>query len=87
MKRRDFVILGATAFVTAIFTVVLSNVAFGGFHKSQQLKSADVISTGFPDIKNDPNYNNFLNRNALDPAQPVKPGVNNNSQPFNGASQ
>ena len=83
MKQKDIALLAGVAFLTAMISIILSNVVFGGFHKNTQVPKGESISTTFPDVVNDPSYNNIFNRNAFDPAQPVKPG-DTNSQPFSG---
>lgn len=89
MKQKDLVTLIIIAFITAIFSFVLSSVLFKipVGRATKVASAASSVSTNFPDIKNDPNYNTIFNTNSLDPAVPVQVGTNPNSQPFNESSQ
>ncbi|HET9850059.1 MAG TPA: hypothetical protein VFP35_00290 [Candidatus Saccharimonadales bacterium] len=87
MKQNDIASLIIVAFITAVFSFVVSDLLFGGGHHSSNVPTASSISTTFPDVKNDPAYNSIFNSGALDPAQPVQVGGSQNSQPFNGPSQ
>jgi hypothetical protein len=42
----------------------------------------EKIPSSLPDVKNDSNYNSFINSNALDPTQPVQIGNTQNKNPF-----
>lgn len=72
------------AFVTAVFSFILSGVLFKTPPHNLKVTTADKVDTSFPDIKNDPAYNTIFNGNALDPAQPLQIGSTQNTQPFNG---
>lgn len=50
--------------------------------KPVNVTSVPAISSSFPDVKNDSNYNSFLNTNALDPTQVVPVGNSQNNSPF-----
>jgi hypothetical protein len=86
MKKNDILLIVGVAFVTGIFSLILSTVLFGGQKKhTEKVPISQTIKTTFPDVQNDPSYNSFLNANALDPAQPIQVGNSQNNQPFNGS--
>jgi hypothetical protein len=88
MKREDIYIIVGVAVVAAIFSLILTNLIFGGPKKrGEKVPVSRAITATFPDIKNDPAYSTFLNTNALDPAQPIPVGKSQNNQPFNGPAQ
>ena len=86
MKRKDIILLGTVAGITAIISLVLSSLVFK-VPVSHNLKvvTAQSVSTSFPDINNDPNYSAIFNKSALDPAQPLQLGGQSNNTPFNGS--
>ena len=84
MKRRDLSILIVVAAITGVFSLILANALFGPKKLTQKVPVVEKISESFPDVKNDPAYNSFLNEKALDLTQPVQIGPHNqNQQPFN----
>ncbi len=88
MQRKDILTLGLTAFVAAIFSFIAAGLIFNSPSKHNSTAPVvTAISPTFPDVKNDPNYNSFLNGQALDPTQPIQIGNNSNNTPFNGPSQ
>lgn len=72
------------AIVTAVISLIISSALFNSPAK-HTLKAPVVqaLPSTFPDIKNDPAYNTFLNDNALDATQPVQVGNSQNNTPFN----
>ena len=87
MKRQDIAILAAVAIVAALFSLILANLLFSPKKLTQKVPVVDKISDSFPDVKNDPKYNSFLNDKALDLTQPVQIGPNNqNQKPFNSTT-
>lgn len=88
MKRKDVITLAGVGLVAAVVSFVVAGMLFSTpAHRGTKVKIADPIITAFPDVKNDPAYNSFLNTNALNPAQPVQIGNTQNTQPFNSGSQ
>jgi hypothetical protein len=88
MKQKDILLLVVVGFFTAIFAFLVTTVVFKvPANRSTKVPVAGSISTSFPDIKNDPNYNVIFNTKALDPAVPLQVGASPNDQPFNGSSQ
>lgn len=85
MKQKDLRVLILAAVVTAIFSFIIAGLLFGSpAAHSSQVPVVQTLNSSFPDVKNDPDYNAFLNSNALDPTQPVHIGSNNNTAPFGG---
>jgi len=83
MKRKELLIIGAVAFVAALFSFVLSGVIFGSPQKNRiKVPVAQKIDSTFPTPQTDDNYKVFLNSNALDPTQLIQIGANNNTSPF-----
>jgi len=88
MKQKDIVLLAVVGVITAIFSVFVSGLLFGGHKSNANVPTAAPISTTFPDVKNDPTLSSIFNNGALDPAQAVPVDTNNqHTQPFNGSSQ
>jgi len=71
--------------VTAAFAWIVSGIIFKSPVHSAQAPSAPTITSTFPDVKNNPAYNSFLNGNALDPTQTITIGNSSNSTPFSGS--
>jgi len=84
MKRKELIPLVGAALLCAIIAFILSMLVFKGPAKNTKVPTAEDVSTQFPDVKNDPKYSSIFNKNALDPAQPIKVD-NNNSKPFSGS--
>jgi hypothetical protein len=78
MKQKDILTLIVVGIIAFSVSIVLSGVIFNPPAKrSAKVPLVDKLSATFPDIKNDTNYNNFLNENALDPTLPIQIGNNN----------
>ncbi|MGH7157367.1 MAG: hypothetical protein ACREGG_04645 [Candidatus Saccharimonadales bacterium] len=83
MQRKEL----ATVVTVAIASGLISLVIAGSLFNSPSQRTAKVpvvqaIQSSFPDVKNDPNYNFFLNESALDPTQPIQIGNSQNNTPF-----
>ncbi|MBX4197094.1 hypothetical protein KW801_00875 [Candidatus Saccharibacteria bacterium] len=90
MKQKDLLIVGITAFVAAIFSIVLSGVLFGSPKKNPiKVPVVDKISSTFPSPQNDDNYKVFFNDKALNPTQLIQIGGSNNTntKPFQNTNQ
>lgn len=86
MKRQDIIRLSLVGVAAAIISYVISGMVFKvPNNRSTSVPTVDVIPTSMPDIKNDPAYNFFLNKNAVDLTQPVQIGNSQNTAPFNGS--
>ncbi len=85
MKRRDLVLIVGAAMFAAVTSFIFAGLLFKASARSTSVPTATPLPSSFPDIKNDPAYSNFLNSQALDPAQPVPVGSSKNSSPFNNS--
>lgn len=86
MKRKELVTLGVVVIFTGIISLIVAGMLFNSPAKrSAKVPVVPAISPSFPDVKNDPNYNFFLNEKALDPTQPIQIGDSPNNDPFNGS--
>jgi len=83
MKRNDFALIIGVAFFTAIFAFVVTSLVFKVPSRSTKVPIAGQITTTFPDIRHDSQYNSIFNDQALDPAVPLQVG-SQNDQPFRG---
>jgi len=88
MKRKELLIIGMTAFIAAIFSFVISGVVFGSPKKNPiKVPVVTPISSSFPSVSTDQDYQPFFNDKALNPTQLIQIGGNNNSAPFNDSIQ
>lgn len=85
MRRKDIALLVGVGLFAAIISFIMANLIFKPHARNASVPTAITLPSTFPDIKNDPAYNSFLNPNALNPAQPVPVGNSKNSSPFNGS--
>ena len=88
MKRKDIAMLAAVAAITGIISLIISSIFFSvPKNRSSKVPAVETITTSFPDVKNDPAYQSFLNAGALNPAQPVQIGDTQNTTPFSNRGQ
>ena len=85
MKRTDILTLIGIGLITGLVSLIISGIVFNPPKKDMKVPSVDTLTTSFPDVANDPSYNNFLNEQALDPTQPVQIGQGQNRAPFNSS--
>ncbi len=87
MNRKEIVTVSAVAVIAALISFVVAGALFNSPSKhNATAPNVQAITSSFPDVKNDPSYNFFLNTKALDPTQPIQIGNSSNNAPFNGAS-
>ena len=82
MKQKDILLIGVIVIVSAVVSVVLSNLIISPpKHRQQKVEVVEPISADFktPDTA-------YFNSNSIDPTQLVQISNNNNSQPFNTPS-
>jgi hypothetical protein len=85
MKQKDLIIVGAVAFVTALFCFILSNSLFGSPKKNPiKVPEVEKITSEFHNPQIDAQYKVIFNNHALDPTQLIRIGGNNNKEPFQG---
>ncbi len=86
MKRDDIAKIVVVAGISALISVVIAGAIFNSPAKhDKKVPVVSTISTTFPDVANDPNYNGIFNSKAIDPTQPVQIGNSQNTSPFNGS--
>lgn len=85
MKKKDSkLILYIVVAVTTVVSLILSSAIFNSPKKHNlSVPIVEQINSTFPDVRNDTNYNTFLNDKALDVTQPVQVGNTQNTTPFN----
>ncbi len=82
MKQKDVILIIVIAFVSAVLSLVLSNMLFASPKNRQQtIEIVDPITADFPSPDN-----KYFNNNSIDPTQLIQIGNNNNQTPFNGQS-
>jgi hypothetical protein len=83
MQRKDKWTLIIVAVLTFFISFLVAKSIFNSPAKhSLKAPTVESIPASFPDVKNDSNYNTFLNNKALDPTQPVQIGNTQNQNPF-----
>ena len=88
MKRKDLMIIAATAFIAAIFSIILSGALLGSPKKNPiKVPSVDVINAIFPSPQTDDTFKPFFNQKAIDPTQLIQIGNQTNSAPFQTDTQ
>lgn len=81
MKQKDVALIIVVAFVSAVISLVVSQLLFATPKtQQQQVDVVPAISDNFqtPD-------SHFFNSNSMDPTQLIQIGNNNNTDPFNGS--
>jgi hypothetical protein len=79
MKQKDIALFIAVALVSAVFSVIMSNLLFTPKNvKSQKAEVVERITTDFvkPDSK-------FFNHDSINPTKRIQIGDNSNTVPFN----
>ena len=85
MKKNDRYVLILVGIVAAIFALVISRAFFGSpSSNSAQVPVVTPISSNFPSVASDPNYQKIFNAKAIDPTQLIRIGGQTNPQPFTG---
>jgi hypothetical protein len=83
MNKKDLPIIIIVVFISAVLSFVVSRSLFASASSRQQeVDVAQNISPTFPTPDT-----TYFNPNAVDPTQLIQVGTNNNTNPFNGASQ
>jgi len=78
MKQKDIALILIIIFMSAIFSLVISNFVFGSNKKTL---TADVVTAITPEF-NEPDKK-YFNDQSIDPTQIIRIGDNANQQPFN----
>ena len=82
MKQKDIMLIAIIIIVSAVISIVLSNMLISSPKNRQQ--KVEVVAPITPDF-NQPDTK-YFNSNAIDPTQLIQIGGSSNSQPFNGTS-
>jgi len=83
MKRKELITVVVVAIASGLLSLVIAGALFSSpSQRNSKVPLVQPISSTFPDVKNDPNYNFFLNPSALDPTQPIQIGNSQNNTPF-----
>jgi ABC-type phosphate/phosphonate transport system permease subunit len=77
MKQKDVALIIVIAFVSAVLSIILSNLLFGSKSRNLKAEQVDKISSQFiqPDKK-------YFNADAFDPTRTIRIGDGSNSTPF-----
>lgn len=82
MKQKDVALIIVIAVVSAVVSLLLSNVLFASpKNRQQQVEVVQPITTEFPQPDN-----RYFNKNAFDPTKQITIGQDNNTDPFSGSS-
>lgn len=76
MNQNDILKLVAAGVFSAIFSFIISGMIFSPKKYSANVPTIENYSSDFPDVKNDPAYNSYLNPDMIDLTIPVKIGEN-----------
>lgn len=82
MKRKDLTKIILVAVIWAIISTVVSSVIFKKPVKNAQVPVVTPISTTFPQVNADSDYQAIFNSNSLDPTQLIQIGNSQNNAPF-----
>lgn len=83
MKQKDIVVIVVIAFLSSIFSFILSGKIFvTPANRQQAVEVVDKITTDFklPDAR-------YFNSNSINPTLDSQLGTDTNQNPFNGTSQ
>lgn len=82
MKQKDIALIAVVAIISAVLSIVLSNVLLGG-PDNKQLKAevVDKVTSDFP--KPDTKY---FNKDSVNPSRTINIGDSNNAAPFSGGN-
>lgn len=82
MKRQGIALIIVVVFISAIISLVVSNLIFPSKTRQQKVEAVDPISSNF--TTPDPTY---FNSQSVDPTKLITIGPSGNPNPFNGAPQ
>lgn len=82
IKTKQLAPLILVAVMAAIISLLVANALFSPPKRETKVPQVEAIDASFPDVKNNPAYQSFLNNNALDATQPIQIGNTSNSVPF-----
>lgn len=85
MRQKDIAAVAIVVIITGTFSMLIANALFGSPSKrSEKVPIVEPISAEFPRPGADnPEFQAFFNKNALNPTQLIKIGDSSNTKPFN----
>ncbi len=82
MKQKDIALIAIIVVFSAVISLVVSKMIFGGAQsREQQAEVVQPITTSFPQPDK-----KYFNSAAFDPTQPITIGQNANTDPFRGTA-
>lgn len=85
MKRKDIIVLVVIGLIAALISSFIAGKVFTPpAARETKVPTSGAISSTFPDIQNDTDYQPIFNDKALDPTQLIQIGTSQNQQAFNG---
>lgn len=84
MKQRDIALFLVIGIVSAVFSVLISNVLIAPSKNRQQ--KAEVVAPISADFNVPAADNKYLNKDAINPTKLIQIGDNPNTTPFNGGN-
>lgn len=80
MKQKDIALIMIIVFISAVMSLIISNILFASpKNRQQKVEVVQPITADFntPDTK-------YFNNNSFDPTQLIEIGNSSNPNPFNG---
>jgi hypothetical protein len=81
MKQKDIALIALVVVISAVVSLMLSKVLFGGAQVGQQ--KAEVVQPITSDFPQPDTH--YFNKDAFDPTKPVTIGQDANPDPFSGS--
>lgn len=79
MKQKDIVLLAIIGIISAVFSILLSNILISApKNRSAKVTVVEKIDSNFPEPDK-----KFFNANSFDPTKVIRVGDDANPQPFN----
>lgn len=83
MKQKDVALIIVITFISAVVSLVISQLVFAPPQNRQQaVQVVPAITANFPSPDS-----RYFNSQSIDPTQLIQIGNNNNTDPFNGGGQ
>lgn len=82
MKQKDILLIVTVVFVSAIFSLLISNLFLSSSNgRHEQVEVVEPISTDFPNPDE-----RYFNNKSIDPTQRIEIGDSSNPKPFNSGN-
>jgi len=80
MKQKDIALLAVIVVISAVVSIVLSNILLASpKNRQQEVEVVQPITANF-----EPPDTTYFNKDAFDPTRTITIGANNNADPFSG---